>query len=82
MGFALSEVPKYTIKEGLRKPDLVAFLERMTLVLDFQIVSEHADLDVANRRKTSYYQNNPCLSGLIKEEKGTGDIHFLGITIN
>ena len=53
-----------TIKEpaiptpaGIRRPDLLVATEDSAVVIDVQVVADHADLAAANRRKIQYYDN-------------------------
>ena len=44
-GFEVQEEPHYRTQEGLRKPDIVATMGTLRLVIDAQIVDEQSDLE-------------------------------------
>ena len=44
-GFEVEEEPHYRTQGGLRKPDIVATMSTLGLVIDAQIVGEHSDLE-------------------------------------
>ena len=60
-GFEVQEEPHYRTQEGLRKPDIVATMGTLRLVIDAQIVDEQSDLenqDYQNQeiRRQSWYR--------------------------
>ena len=62
LGFEIQEEPHYLTQEGLRKPDIVATMGILGLVIDVQIVGEQCDLE---RARTTY---NPDIGWTIQRE--------------
>ena len=57
--FEVQEETNYRSQEGLRKPDIVATLGTLGLVIDAQIVGEQSDLERARTVKIRKYADNP-----------------------
>ena len=58
-GFEVQEEPHYRTQEGLRRPDIVATMGILGLVIDAQIVGEQSDLERARTAKIRKYTDNP-----------------------
>ena len=56
-GFEVQEEPHYRTQEGLRKPDIVATMGTLGLVIDAQIVGEQSDLERARTAKIRKYKS-------------------------
>ena len=64
-GFEVQEEPHYRTQEWLRKPDIIATMGTLGLVIDIQIVTEQSDLERARTAKIRKYAVNPDIERAI-----------------
>ena len=80
-GFEVQEEPHYWTQEGLRKPDIVATMGTLGLVIDAQIVGEQSDLERARTAKIRKYADNPDIGRAIQRETGATNIRHLPVIL-
>ena len=81
-GFEVQEEPHYRTQEGLRKPDIVATMGTLRLVIYAQIVGEQSDLKRARAAKIRKYADNPDIERVIQRETGATNIHHLPVIVS
>ena len=75
-GFEVQEEPHYRTQEGLRKPDIVATMGTLGLVIETQIVSEQSDLERVRTAKIRKYADNSDIELAIQRETRATNIRF------
>ena len=68
-GFEVQEEPQYRTQEGLRKPDIVATMGTLGLVIDAQIFGELSDLERARTAKIRKYADNSDIGRAIQRDE-------------
>ena len=81
-GFEVREEPHYRTQEGLRKPDIVATMGPLGLVIDAQIAGEQSDLERARTAKIRKYADNHDIDRAIQRETGATNIRHLPIILS
>ena len=81
-GFEFQEEPHYQTQEGLMKPDIVATMDTLGLVIDAQIADEQSDLERARTVKIRKYTDNPDIEQAIQRETGATNIRHLPIILS
>ena len=81
-GFEVQEEPHYQTQEGLRKPDIMATMGTLGLVIDAQIVGEKSDLERARTAKIRKYAGNPGIERNIQLETGATNIRHLPVILS
>ena len=81
-GFEVQEEPYYRTQEGLRKPDIVATMGTLGLVIDAQIVGEQSDLERARTAKIRKYADIPDIERAIQRETETTNIRHLPVILS
>lgn len=75
----VDEEPRLVTPQGLRKPDLVAARDGEAIIVDAQVVSERADLDMAHQRKIDYYQQ---LQETVRVKYGVEKVTLTSVTLS
>ena len=60
--------------EGIRKPDIVAIIGTLKVVIDAQVAGEQSDLERAWRLKIKKYARNPDIERVIQHYHGASNI--------
>jgi len=71
--------PKFQIRTGLLKPDILVRKESSAIVVDAQVVGERADLDRAHQAKITKYR---VLEKTIKEKYRVENVIFTSLTLS
>ena len=74
-GFEVQEEPHYRTPKGLRRPDIVATMGTLGLVIDAQIVGEKSDPERARTAKIMKYADIPDIERAIPPEGVSGTKH-------
>ena len=80
--FEIQEEPHYRTQEGMWKPDIVATMDTLGLVIDAQIVGEQSDLETARTAKLKKYVDNPDIERAIQRETGATNIRYLPVILS
>ena len=67
--------------EGLRKPDLVATMGRLALVIDAHIVGDNVDTMTAREAKIGKYSDSPGIDAAIKSKPGVAEVRHCPLVI-
>lgn len=85
LGFRVEVEPAIPTPEGVRRPDIVAMNGRASqaVVIDAQVVADHADLDAAHRRKVKHYDTD-AIKSFVAERSGLRDrdVVVTSVTLN
>ena len=66
-GFTVYNESHNTTSEGLRKPDIVAIMRTLGVVIDVQVAGEQFDLERARALKVKKYAGNPDIQRAIQD---------------
>ena len=78
-GFTVYDEPHITTSEGLRKPDIIAIMGNLGLVIDAQVAGEQSDLERARTLKIQKYAGNPDIQRAIQDLGATNILHLPAI---
>ncbi|CAB0043079.1 unnamed protein product [Trichogramma brassicae] len=78
-GFEVRSKPRISTSIGVRKPDLVATMGDLAVVLDVQIAGDQVDLDYVRHEKIRKYSTLPEVSRYITQETGATNIRHLPV---
>ncbi|CAB0033470.1 unnamed protein product, partial [Trichogramma brassicae] len=81
-GFELRSEPRIPTSIGVRKPDLVATMGDLAVVLDVQIAGDQVDLDYVRHEKIRKYSTLPEVSRYITQETGATNIRHLPVILS
>ena len=71
--------PHITTSEGLHKPDIIAIMGNLGLVIDAQVAGEECDLEQARTLKVGKYASNPDIQRAIEDLRATNILHLPAI---
>ena len=74
--FTVYNEPHITTSEGLRKPDIIAIMGNLGLVIDAQVAGEQSDLERARTLKVQKYTGNPDIQRTIEDLGATNILHL------
>jgi len=77
--YTIIKEPKFQLKTGLLKPDVLMKRDTSAIVVDAQVVGERAALDQAHRAKISKYK---VLEKIIKDKYSVESVVFTSLTIS
>jgi len=78
-GSTIVKEPKFPLRTGLLKPDIIIKKESSVIVVDAQVVGERADLNRAHQAKIAKYK---VLEKTIKEKYRVDDVTFTSLTLS
>ena len=81
-GFEVQEEPHYRTLEVLIKPDIVATMGTLGLVIDAKIVGEQSNLERARTAKIRKYTNNPDIERAMQRETGATIIRHIPVILS
>ena len=81
-GFEVQEEPHYRTQEWVRKPDIVATMGTLGLVIDAQIIGEQFNLERARTVKIRKYADNPDIERAIQRETRATNIRHLPVILS
>ncbi|KAL7295026.1 hypothetical protein TKK_0011629 [Trichogramma kaykai] len=81
-GFEVRSEPRIPTSIGVRKPDLVATMGDLGVVLDIQIAGDQVDLDFVRHEKIRKYSTLPEVSRYITRETGATNIRHLPVVLS
>jgi len=69
-GYRVDVEPRFRTPEGTRVPDIVAYNDRESMVVDVQVVGTIMSTELAEQTKVSYYATNGSLMDQIQAATG------------
>ena len=80
-GYEIKWEPHIRTTEGLQKPDLVATMGRLALVIDAHIVGDNDDMIAACEAKMRKYLDNPGIDAAIESKLGVVQVRHCPLII-
>ena len=80
-GYEVEWEPHIRAAEGLGKPDPVATMGHLALVIDANIVGDNVDMMAAREAKIRKYSDNPGIDAAIKSKPGVVEVSHCPLII-